>query len=141
MKRFEARYIPEPNSGCWLWEGHLNDDGYGTLGVENAHRVSWELFRGGIPDGLDIDHLCRNRGCVNPEHLEPVTTQVNVLRSDNFTADYAKRTHCDAGHLLEGGNLIIRSDGGRRCRQCKREAGKMFMRRKRRGLRPNPFDG
>ncbi len=134
LDRFSARYIPEPNSGCWLWEGHLNQDGYGTLGIHQAHRVAWKLLCGPIRSDHDIDHLCRNRCCVNPAHLEPVTTRVNVLRGQNFSAFYAVRTHCDAGHPYDGDNLIYRKDGGRRCRQCKRDAGRSFMRRKRSAL-------
>jgi HNH endonuclease len=82
---------PEPNSGCWLWLGTCNRDGYSRLtigdqtkksGIRHAsgHRISYEAFVGPIPTGLDIDHLCRVRCCVNPAHLEPVTTKVNVQR-------------------------------------------------------------
>lgn len=79
--------VPEPNSGCWLWMGALAATGYGVIGlgarsegVDLAHRVSYRLHCGEIPTGLDLDHLCRTRCCVNPDHLEPVTRRVNWER-------------------------------------------------------------
>lgn len=75
---------PEPNSGCWLWTGNLSDNGYGVVEVRDrrrrAHRVAYELVHGPIPSGLEPDHLCRVRCCINPAHLEPVTRQLNTLR-------------------------------------------------------------
>jgi len=72
------------DNSCWLWQGIINEAGYGKLKVSKrwvkAHRYSYELFVGDIPEGLTLDHLCRNRSCVNPGHLEPVTLRENVLR-------------------------------------------------------------
>lgn len=86
---FEERFWSkvEKSSGCWAWTGHKNRNGYGwTLGPkgkgESAHRIAYELLVGPIPEGLQIDHLCRNRACVNPDHLEPVTQRVNWQRGN-----------------------------------------------------------
>lgn len=132
--RFEAKYVPEPNSGCWLWVAGLGGNGYGVFwnGVnrEVAHRFSYKLYKGPIPDDLELDHLCRMRCCVNPEHLEPVTSAINVLRGMGTGAIYARRTHCERGHLMLGDNLRIKSDGTRQCVQCKLIWAAMERRRK-----------
>jgi hypothetical protein len=83
LKHFSRHWRVDEN-GCWLWTGSLNNKGYAQLGVagrvRSAHRVAYELFKGAIPDGLQIDHLCRVRQCVNPDHLEAVTQSVNIRR-------------------------------------------------------------
>lgn len=88
-------------SGCWEWTG-ARSRGYGLLAVNyrrwKAHRLSWELFRGPIPDDLTIDHLCRNKACFNPDHLEPVTQAENLRRGDTIPARNALKTHCPQGH-------------------------------------------
>jgi hypothetical protein len=104
----------------WLGATRL---GYGRVLVSgkmrSAHRVAYELAIGPIPDGLTIDHLCRNPGCVNPIHLEPVTIRVNILRGSMPAADNARKTHCKNGHPFEGDNLSVLSAGRRRrCRTC-----------------------
>lgn len=86
--RFAEKWVPEPNSGCWLWLGAITPStGYGAIGlggradgIASAHRLSYQLYRGVIPMDRQIDHLCRNRACVNPDHLEPVTRRVNWER-------------------------------------------------------------
>jgi hypothetical protein len=83
--RFHEKYTPEPNTGCWLWTASLNNGGYGKLSVSRsywveAHRVAYELYKGPIPGGKCIDHLCRVRSCVNPDHLEAVTLSENIRR-------------------------------------------------------------
>lgn len=132
-ERFWAKVDKESSpDGCWLYFGFLDKDGYGVfrVGEKNvrAHRFSYELATGSIPDGLTIDHVvnngCTNRNCVNPSHLEPVTTRINILRGDGEAAKNARKTHCLNGHPLEGQNLIIQKwpDGsikGRGCRICK----------------------
>lgn len=103
---------------CWLWEGVLDKDGYGLLRNLRAHRVAYELERGPIPPGLDLDHLCRSRACVNPAHLEPVTNRVNSLRGAGATAVNVRKTHCVRGHELDA-NARLRPDGRRECRPCR----------------------
>lgn len=120
-ERIEALSMPEPNSGCWLWLGMIKRNGYGTLGVksgrgwrtQHAHRVSYELACGPVPDGADLDHKCRNRACVNPGHLEPVTRSVNLRRSPVMNRQTHK-THCPEGHPYSGTN----NRGQRICRVC-----------------------
>ena len=84
-ERFMEKMSPEPNSGCWLWLGFIAKNGYGRFGIRRtahwAHRVAYRLFVGDIPDGLDLDHLCRTRCCVNPEHLQAVSRKENLHRS------------------------------------------------------------
>lgn len=111
---------------CWEWQGLRSSKGYGHvyagatyLGV--AHRCSYELVVGAIPEGATIDHLCRNRACVNPAHLEPVSQRENVLRGIGHSAQNARKTHCHDGHELAGDNLYLRN-GRRHCRACRSES-------------------
>jgi hypothetical protein len=109
---------------CWPWMGARNAWGYGrfdpgTRHQRGAHQVAYELTVGPVPEGLQLDHLCRNRTCVNPAHLEPVTCKENLLRGNTFQARNAAKTHCSHGHAYAGTNLIIRPTGGRRCRRCR----------------------
>lgn len=102
--RLEERHVKNAITGCWEWIASLNGkSGYGTLNVRGratlAHRASYEEFVGPIPEGHEIDHLCRNRKCINPEHLEPVTSSENHRRSPTDKASiHAKKTHCPKGH-------------------------------------------
>ena len=97
LARFEDKYVPEPNTGCWLWIAGVNKDGYGGFRADTrtwlAHRVSYEHFVGPIPEGLELDHLCRTRSCVNPNHLEPVIHIVNVRRGLNVGETNGAKTH------------------------------------------------
>ncbi len=119
-ERFNA--LHEKTDGCWKWIGSTNGRGYGQMSVRNrpkaAHRVSYELHKGPIGKGYQIDHLCRNRGCVNPEHLEAVSQRDNVLRGVGSGAINAKKTHCAKGHPYSGDNLIKTLSGQRKCRTC-----------------------
>jgi hypothetical protein len=130
-RRFDE--MTQKSGSCWLWTGGLTRDGYGVFWVNRkqrrpAHRWSYEHFVGPIPEGLQIDHLCRVRRCVNPDHLEPVTNRENILRGDTFAAANGRKTHCPKGHPYEGENLYeIR--GERRCRACNRAAALSYQRR------------
>ncbi len=110
----------EFTEACWNWTGSQNGTGYGRFwdGTNTyAHRWSYEFCVGPIPDGLQIDHLCRNRGCVNPEHLEAVTPQTNTLRGVGLTAQNAVKTHCVRGHPYNEANTYYEKKG-RQCRVC-----------------------
>lgn len=109
---------------CWYWLLKPTMYGYGQFKLDKktlrSHRLSYELIVGNIPDGLCLDHLCKNRMCVNPEHLEPVTNRENVLRGSGITAINSKKTICHMGHKLNGNNLYIAPKTGKRnCRKCR----------------------
>lgn len=111
--------------GCWHWSGKLSPQGYGRLywGCQRlyAHRVGHELYKGPIPEGMVIDHLCRNTVCVNPDHLEAVPQRINALRGQSPSAVHAAQTHCINGHELTEHNIYWRPDTyGRQCRACAR---------------------
>lgn len=110
----------ETVDGCWLWHGSINPAGYGVFGVDGtsrpAHRYAYELLVEALPAHLHLDHLCRNTLCVNPWHLDPVTSQVNTQRSSRC----APRTHCPSGHAMAGDNVYVDRRGTRNCRTCKR---------------------
>lgn len=126
--RFDAKFIPEPNSGCWLWVGALFKSGYGAFRKDGkasyAHRVSYELYKKTpIPSGLHLDHLCRVTCCVNPDHLEPVTPGENSGRG-NAGLEQSKRTHCPYGHAYDDVNTYRNSSRiNRECRACRTKRG------------------
>lgn len=132
------RAMPEPNSGCWLWMQFRSKKGYGqTAGPNNqpmpAHRKVYELLRGKIPDGLTLDHLCRNPCCVNPDHLEPVTQRENTLRGTSPVAHFAQATHCANGHEFDKANTYwfpYKYGMRRYCRKCRQERRKKYPRSK-----------
>lgn len=123
-ERFWDKVSPEPMTGCWIWAAATSAGGYGTFTVHNrtvrAHRLAYERLVGPIPDGLQVDHLCRVRRCVNPNHLEPVTQRENLMRGEGSPAQNARKTHRKRGHLLAGDNLFIKPQGWRQCRICMR---------------------
>lgn len=115
-------------TGCWSWTG-ATARGYGRIRagraprfrVAQAHRVVYEALVGPIPDGLELDHLCRNTRCVNPEHLEPVTGKVNTLRGIGGAAAKAAQTHCIRNHPFDATNTRVAQNGTRHCRRCERD--------------------
>lgn len=126
---------------CWEWLGVTNSKGYARFQERGRNsgvaRWAYEHFRGPIPDGLVIDHLCRNRRCVNPAHLEVVTVTENTLRGVGFAASNAAKETCVHGHPLSGSNLLPREDG-RRCRACRIETDRKRRARKRAALASLP---
>ena len=135
-KRFMDKVLQVPN-GCWLWCSTISGCGYAyfTLNYKmiRAHRIAYQLFKGDIPTGLQIDHLCRNRDCVNPEHLQPVTCSENLRRglTGKINNPQTKKTQCPNGHPLIEGNLTryTKSIGFRRCLMCNREYHRNYQRR------------
>lgn len=133
-KRFWAKV--DQSGECWNWTASCDRKGYGRFTVAHdvkvgAHRFAYEQVVGAIPDGLDLDHLCRNRACVNPNHLEPVSHKENVRRGESWLTS-ASKTHCPSGHEYAGGNLYVRpSDGARMCRSCVRSHAANYRQRKR----------
>lgn len=117
----------EKTDSCWLWHGSCGLNGYGMItqtrdGVTKrwmVHRLAYELVRGVIPEGLELDHLCRTVNCVNPAHLEPVTHQENCLRGVSLAAENAQKTHCKRGHEFTPENTYIQMYRGRPRRKCR----------------------
>lgn len=132
--------------GCWEWIAATVSEGYGACKFDGSmllsHRLAYESLIGPIPDGLAIDHRCHtedvscpggkgcpHRRCVNPAHLEPVTTRENLLRGKTLNAANAAKTHCPQGHPYDEGNTYLSPKGSRDCRACRREAARRYRRR------------
>lgn len=121
LARHTDRHGPVfPGHGrCWVWTSYCNRLGYGRINIErrnsSAAKATWELVSGPMPPGLEPDHLCRNRACVRPSHLEPVTHAENARRAN------AAVTHCPRGHAYDKANTYISKKGERKCRSCNRQ--------------------
>lgn len=137
IRLIERFVCEEPNTGCWLWFGCTNDKGYARIykpkyGESRAHRLFFKVLKSPIPKGLVIDHLCRTRACVNPDHLEAVTSRVNTLRGNTLAAQQAARETCPNGHPYD---VVERTTGKRRCRQCRNDQAKRCRNGKRKQRR------
>jgi hypothetical protein len=137
---YPVQFVIDPETGCWEWLYARRRDGYGYVNAVvngrrrpvTAHRVYYERYVGPIPEGLQLDHLCRNRGCVNPAHLEPVTQRENILRGESPAAKQARQTHCKYGHPFSAENTRRDKKGARWCRACeRRRSHEKYERRKR----------
>ncbi len=120
---------------CWIWLGSRRGKDYSAFPLNNkmvaAHVWAWEQENGPVPDGLELDHLCRTHLCVRPSHLEAVTPRENVLRGESFAAANASKTHCPSGHPYSDENTYIRPDGGRECRRCHLRHSRAYQRKQR----------
>lgn len=147
------RSLPDPGGSCWPWALSRASDGYGQVsiggGMQRAHRVAYEILVGPVPEGLTLDHRCHSdaaargecaggtscphRACIRPDHLEPVSRRVNILRGLSPSAVNARKAECDNGHPLDGPNLYRHPSGARKCRECHREQARAHAARKREG--------
>lgn len=147
--RLMTHIVLNPATGCWHWTGYVRKAGYGIINIRrngknyprHAHRVAYETFRGPVPEGMQVDHLCRRRDCINPSHMEVVTPGENTRRgivAEVQRQRHAKRTHCKNGHLLSADNVYqghCKGFPARGCKICRKAADQRF-RAKRRGLLP-----
>lgn len=120
-ERLLGHVIHDEATGCWNYKGTVNGSGYGSAHINGTrqtwHRACWIAFVGEIPDGLELDHLCKNRRCGNPAHLELVTRRENLLRGDGWAGRNARKTHCPKGHEYTEANTSWYR-GQRKCRKC-----------------------
>lgn len=128
--------IDRTDNGCWIWTGAMQSNGYGTAVVgykqTTAHRHIYQATFGGLSKDLQLDHLCRNRACVNPNHLEPVSQRENILRGNGVAAINSKKTVCKNGHQYNEHNTYQRIRNGRPerdCKVCRTEAVNRFKER------------
>lgn len=126
FERMLDKFVIEPN-GCWIWTASVDTKGYGQInrggrgsGNVRSHRAMYEAVRGPCPEGLVADHLCRNRRCINPDHLEFVSNRENILRGTGFSARHVVKTHCPRGHEYTPENTYTYKTM-RQCRECGRQ--------------------
>jgi hypothetical protein len=132
VDKFLRIYV-EKSDSCWQWTGAKNHvNGYGKCRFQSKHtlphRVFYNHYKGKIPKGYQIDHLCENKLCVNPDHLEAVTPRTNTLRSERAPAAINfRKTHCKRNHELFGENLYITPDNRRQCKTCNSIRGRRYV--------------
>jgi len=116
------RSVPEPNTGCWLWLLGVSRDGYAQVGKApwSGHAIASDLRLGPLPSGMERDHICRQRSCVNPDHIQYITDAENIARAD-YTVNHRnkRKTHCKRGHELSGDNLYLHKRAAGFSRECK----------------------
>ncbi|UOF79516.1 endonuclease [Bacteriophage sp.] len=127
--RLDALVHPDPDTGCWVWQGRRRTkNGYGRILVDGrevaAHRFFYQAFISSVGSRTMLDHLCLNRLCCNPWHLEPVTARENTRRGTSPTAINGQKLTCKRGHSLVAANLVPRTDGRRECRLCRTLRGR-----------------
>lgn len=134
LRRFSGKSSIDSN-GCWIWQAHVNAGGYAMFWngerMQSAHRTVYEHYVGAIPEGLQLDHLCRVRHCVNAAHLEPVPPAENTRRG--VSANRLK-THCPEGHAYDDENTYFFPTGGRGCRTCRNASSLRWYHRNRAGV-------
>lgn len=132
LDRFLAK-VAVRDDGCWEWTGTRLPAGYGSFWWDGrksyAHRFAHEAYIGPIPEGLTIDHLCRNKWCVNPAHLEAVTQRVNTLRAPGPASEHAAQVACIHGHPFDAVNTYVAPNGTRKCRECRRTTRRVAYQR------------
>ena len=130
--RFQNKTVKDGE--CLRWIGSICSSGYGQISIDGrmvmAHRFSYEYHVRSLVPGEQLDHLCRNRWCVNHEHLEPVSSRENTRRGNNFVSEYMSRDHCSSGHKYTPENLTYRPSGARVCRECARERNRRYSKRR-----------
>lgn len=133
IERFWSKVARRGPDECWLWLASKTGKGYGTFHDDPsqllAHRIAYELAKGPIPAGLQIDHLCRNRACCNPVHLEAVSCRENILRGSGLAAQHARATHCPKGHPYDEENTYHAANGSRGCKRCIAERNRRWKSR------------
>lgn len=133
LARFYAKIKVSKRTGCWNWTGHVMETGYGQFGISDrkvvpAARYSYSIHKGHVPFRKDVTPGCKNKRCVNPDHLQAVERKTSLMRGDTWR-HLTEKTHCSQGHPFSGSNLHIHANGSRVCRNCRAAAGRAYRAR------------